>query len=102
VARGINASPVSDWLRLGGSYFAVEPIEEDWHEGRWHVRYWRQPLTNTCAEFANAGFIIERLVEPQPSSRMAELFPDNYAKLSHEPGFIAFRLLKPLTGSVQG
>jgi SAM-dependent methyltransferase len=87
--------PTSDWLRLGGSYFAVEPVEEDWHEGQWHVRYWRQPLAKTCAEFADAGFFIDRIDEPLPSPVMAERFPDYFAKLSREPAFLVFRLLKP-------
>lgn len=87
--------PTSDWLRLGGSYFSVEPIEEDWHNGRWHVRYWRQPLDRTCAEFAEAGFLIERLIEPLPHPEMADRWPEDHEKLTTEPGFIAFRLLKP-------
>jgi SAM-dependent methyltransferase len=87
--------PTSDWLRLGGSYFSTEPVEEDWHEGQWHVRYWRQPLSKTCAEFADAGFLVERIEEPLPSPEMAERFPDDFAKLSQEPGFLVFRLLKP-------
>jgi ubiquinone/menaquinone biosynthesis C-methylase UbiE len=49
---------------LGGSYFSVEPVEEDWHEGQWHVRYWRQPLSKTCSEFADAGFLVEGLWSP--------------------------------------
>jgi 2-polyprenyl-3-methyl-5-hydroxy-6-metoxy-1,4-benzoquinol methylase len=87
--------PTSDWLRLGGSYFTAEPVEEDWHGGTWHVRYWRRPLSDTCAEFSQAGFLIDRLVEPRPASEMAERFPDDYAKLTREPGFVVFRLLKP-------
>ncbi len=85
--------PVSDWRRLGGSYFATEVIEETWSRG-WHVRYWRQPLTQTCAEFAEAGFSIERLVEPLPPPEMADAYPDDYARLLDEPGFIMFRLVK--------
>lgn len=87
--------PVSDWLRLGGRYFDVEPIEEDWHDGRWHVRYWRQPLHTTCAEFFEAGFLIERLVEPLPRPEMADRFPEDHAELMREPAFIAFVLVKP-------
>ena len=87
--------PTSDWLRLGGSYFTVEPVEEDWHQGQWHVRYWRQPLDRTCGEFAKAGFLIERLVEPRPNPDMAERWPEDHEKLLRQPGFIAFRLLKP-------
>lgn len=86
--------PTTDWLRLGGSYFAVEPVEEVWR-GDWDVRYWRLPLTQTCAEATDAGFLIERLVEPQPSDELAEKFPDAHAKLSERPGFLMLRLLKP-------
>lgn len=67
--------PTSDWVRLGGSYFATELIEEDWHGGAWHVRYWREPLDAICAAFADAGFVIERLVEPRPVPEMTERFP---------------------------
>jgi SAM-dependent methyltransferase len=86
--------PTSDWIRLGGSYFTTEKLDELWHEGEWRVRYWRLPLTATCREFADAGFLIERLVEPGPVPEMADRFPDSYAKLLREPGFIDFRLRK--------
>jgi SAM-dependent methyltransferase len=87
--------PTNDWMRLGGSYFEIEAVEEDWHDGRWHVRYWRQPLERTCAEFTDAGFMIERVVEPQPHPDMASRYPEDHAKLTTDPAFIAFRLLKP-------
>ncbi len=44
----------------------MEPVEEDWHDGQWHVRYWRKPLSKTCGEFADAGFLVERIEEPVP------------------------------------
>jgi SAM-dependent methyltransferase len=95
--------PTTDWRRHGGSYFTTEAIEETWprdegHSGHrsrdWSVRYWRLPLTATCAEFTQAGFLIERLVEPRPIPDMAERFPEDYEKLNLEPGFIDFRLVK--------
>lgn len=90
--------PVGDWRRQGGSYFDTEIVEETWKRG-WQVRYWRQPLTRTCAEFAEAGFWIERLVEPLPAPEMALADPEHDQRLRHEPGFIAFRLVKPPPGS---
>lgn len=89
-----DGHPTVNWIRLGGSYFTIEPIEEDWHGGEWHLRYWREPLEATCAAFTEAGFVIERLVEPRPVAEMAERFPEDYEKLMREPGFIAFRLRK--------
>jgi SAM-dependent methyltransferase len=85
--------PVADWRRRGGSYFDQDVVEETWSRG-WQVRYWRLPLTQTCAEFAEAGFWIERLVEPLPAAEMARAYPEDDAKLRIEPGFIAFRLVK--------
>jgi SAM-dependent methyltransferase len=90
--------PTEDWLRLGGSYFASEPVEERWHGGAWPVRYWRQPLDAWCAEFFEAGFLIERLVEHRPAPEMAESSPEAYERLTRAPGFVAFRLLKRATG----
>jgi SAM-dependent methyltransferase len=85
--------PTRDWLRQGGSYFDVEVVEETWSRG-WNIRYWRLPLTNTVAEFTDAGFVIERLIEPLPTPQMADQYPEEYQQLQSEPGFIAFRLTK--------
>ena len=87
--------PTADWRRQGGSYFDAEVIEETWKRG-WQVRYWRQPLTRTCAEFAEAGFWIERLVEPLPVPEMALAYPKDHAQLLDEPGFVTFKLVKAL------
>jgi hypothetical protein len=87
--------PMADWRRHGGSYFDTEVIEETWQRG-WQVRYWRLPLTQTCAEFAAAGFWIEQLVEPLPVPEMALAYPQDHARLLDEPGFVTFRLVKAL------
>lgn len=85
--------PTADWLRLGGSYFDMEKIEEVW-KGSWQVTYWRQPLTDTCDEFRRAGFVIEQLLEPRPSEEVRRRDPAEYEELARRPGFIAFRLAK--------
>lgn len=86
--------PTGDWLQLGGSYFDRRVVEETWQDD-WHVTYWRQPLEAWCQEFTDAGFLIERLVEPRPADSMALAHPDVHAHLEQTPGFIAFSLLKP-------
>jgi SAM-dependent methyltransferase len=89
--------PTIDWLRKGGSYFDVREEEDTWHrdDRSFQMRFWREPLTALCAAIANAGFLIERLVEPLPSESMRERWPEHWEKLSREPGFIVLRLLKP-------
>lgn len=88
--------PVADWHRLGGSYFAVETVTETWSKG-WEITAWRRPLTQLTAEFAEAGFPIERLVEPAPQPEMVESHTETFDRLSTEPGFILFRLVKSRT-----
>ena len=88
--------PAGDWHRLGGSYFTVEAVTERWSTG-WEITVWRMPLTQLAAEFTEAGFLIERLVEPAPQPDMAESHPDSFQRLSTEPGFILFRMVKPRT-----
>jgi len=85
--------PTGDWLRNGGSYFDVRVIHETWQK-HWQVHYWLAPLQVTCEEIFEAGFLIERLVEPRPSPEAAAVDPARYEKVTREPrGFIAFRLV---------
>jgi SAM-dependent methyltransferase len=83
--------PTADWRRLGGSYFTVGAVTETWSQG-WEVTAWRMPLTQITEEFATAGFVIERLIEPTPDRAMLATHPDKYAKLLQEPAFVLFRL----------
>lgn len=83
--------PTGDWLRHGGNYFDTRVIEETWSRG-WQVRYWLTPLEQTCEELHEAGFLIERLLEPRPTAEAASVDADRYAKLCSEPsGFLAIR-----------
>jgi len=85
--------PTGDWLRHGGSYFDVRLIHETWSK-RWQVHYWLAPLETTCEEIFQAGFLIERLLEPRPVPEAAALDPEHYERLAREPsGFMAFRLV---------
>jgi SAM-dependent methyltransferase len=87
--------PTADWLRKGGGYFDVV-VETDvwWRDGEAvEVSYWREPLTALCDAAHQAGFLIERLVEPLPAESMRERWPQDYEKLRREPGFINLRLV---------
>ena len=54
-------------------------------------------LSQLTAEFSKAGFLIERLVEPTPLPEMAKSYPESHERLSTEPGFVLFRLVKDRT-----
>ncbi|WIX81575.1 hypothetical protein QRX50_12850 [Amycolatopsis carbonis] len=44
-------------------------------------RFWLSPLQDTCAELREAGFLIERLLEPRPQAAatdVADVDPGRY------------------------
>ena len=89
--------PVMDWLRKNGSYFQTTLEADIWPSpsGAQQVRFWREPLSALCNAATDAGFLIEKLIEPVPAGSMRERYPEDYEKLSKEPGFLILRLLKP-------
>lgn len=88
--------PFADWQRHGGSYFATELVQQTWRSlsQSFQMPFWRVSLTTLCDEFAQAGFYIDQLLEPQPEPIVAEIDLETYRELMEQPGFIAFRLLK--------
>ncbi|MEV5831558.1 class I SAM-dependent methyltransferase [Spirillospora sp. NPDC052242] len=88
-----TSHPTADWLDSGGGYFEQRYEQQQWSHGFTH-RYWRQPLQRWTEEFTAVGFVIERLVEHRPQATMSQRHPAEYAKLTREPGFIAYRLAK--------
>ena len=88
--------PVMDWLRKGGSYFDVKLETDIWHtqSGDQPVRFWREPLSVLCGHATNTGFLIEKVIEPLPAGTMRERYPEDYEKLTREPGFLILRFVK--------
>lgn len=56
--------------------------------------YRRAPLETLVGEFGEAGFVVEKLIEPRPADTMKERYPEAHEKLSRVPAFIGFRLMK--------
>jgi SAM-dependent methyltransferase len=84
--------PTNAWLRPGGSYFDVEAKLERWSSLDVSFPGWRLPLSVLCQEFADAGFVIDRLVEAQPDAATRRFDPETYDELREVPGFVVFRL----------
>jgi hypothetical protein len=53
---------------------------------------WRRPLAAVIDAFADAGFMVDRGPEPQPSAEALQLFPDDLGAVVGVPVFIVFRL----------
>jgi SAM-dependent methyltransferase len=72
------------------NYFATEELEDYWSwVGR--VRFYRRPLTAIIGAITDAGFVIDRLVEPRPTEWFREEKPDAYARLLKHPEFLIVR-----------
>jgi hypothetical protein len=58
--------------------------------------FWRWPLAAVLGAFADAGFMVDRIAEPQPSPEALRLFPDDLGMVVGVPWFIVYRLwLRP-------
>jgi len=71
------------------SYFGTQLLEDDWRVGK--VRYYRRPLTAMIDALAQAGFVVERILEPQPTDEFRRAAPEDYEKLSKNPWFLVVR-----------
>lgn len=86
-----TSNPQTEVVRMDiADYFAIERIDEMWPWlGR--VVYYRRPLTAIIDALADAGFVVERLVEPRPTDAFREAKPEAYARILRHPEFILIR-----------
>lgn len=83
-----------------GNYFEVERVDYEWRGFGPAVRvpYYRRPLSAMLHPLLEAGFILERLLEPRPVPEFEDHDPADYEKLMRQPGFICFRARKGAAG----
>jgi SAM-dependent methyltransferase len=81
-----------------GNYFDIEQVEMEFNWPDYGVRvsvpYYRRPLSAMLDPLFEAGFVLERVVEPRPVPEFEREDPQDYAKLMRQPGFICFRARK--------
>jgi ubiquinone/menaquinone biosynthesis C-methylase UbiE len=77
-----------------GGYFDTELVSDTWHKGDVKVtqHFWRRPLAAVLSAFADAGFMVDRVAEPQPSAEALRLFPEDLGPIVGVPTFIVYRL----------
>jgi len=81
-----------------GNYFEIERVEYTWQAGGApaSMPYYRRPLAAMLDPLLEAGFVLERLLEPRPVEAFKEQEPEDYEKLMRQPGFVCFRARKPV------
>jgi SAM-dependent methyltransferase len=75
-------------------YFDTELIADTWRKADIEVtqQFWRRPLAAVFDAFADAGFKVDRVAEPQPSAEALRLFPEDLGAVVGVPAFIVYRL----------
>ncbi len=71
------------------SYFTTELLEDEWSTGK--VCYYRRPLTAMIEALAETGFVVERILEPQPTDEFRNVDPEGHDRLSKNPWFVVIR-----------
>jgi SAM-dependent methyltransferase len=69
-------------------YFCTEQVEEDWRVFGLTIPAYRRPLGAMSSALWGAGFLIEQLIEPQPTEACRDVYPAYYEKLSKHPVFL--------------
>jgi SAM-dependent methyltransferase len=87
--------PVNDLLKgRTQSYFATEFLYTFWPSLGVEVPGYRRPLQALFDPLCDAGFVLEKLLEPLPLEECKTLDPDTYERLTTTPGFLCIRARK--------
>lgn len=85
--------PFMDWTYFKREdYYAVELLEDEWEIGK--MRFYRRPIAAMSEDLEAAGFMIERLLEPQPTKDFQRADPKTYERQMKKPQFLVIRARK--------
>lgn len=85
--------PIMDWQNFPvESYFSFELVEDEWDVGK--VKFYRRSLAAMSQDLTAAGFLIERLLEPQPLEALKEVDAELFAKLAKMPWRLMIKACK--------
>jgi SAM-dependent methyltransferase len=75
------------------NYFLTELLDDEWctNKGKVKVQFFRRPLNQIITPVIDAGFVIEKLLEPMPAARFKIALPESYEKLTKNPWFLFIR-----------
>lgn len=89
--------PLADFILSGAeNYFHTELVQWEWRSLGIpvHVPAYRRPLSAALNPLIEAGFALERILEPVPTEQFKQENPKDYKELSRRPGFLCIRAAK--------
>jgi SAM-dependent methyltransferase len=86
--------PHADWEISGDPDYFGNQVVDDYFTDVGPVRYFRRPFTAIFDALREAGFIVERLLEPRPTEAFRDADPKNWERLMMRPIFVMIRARK--------
>lgn len=90
--------PFFDYLYFkSNNYYETELVGGEWRgfeQVRVHVPSFRRSLGETLNPLIEAGFCLERILEPKPTDEFKDADPKHYEELSRQPCFLCVRARK--------
>ena len=89
--------PFSDFMYFQSDrYFETELVASEWKGfgPRVQMPSYRRSLEETLNPFIEAGFRLDRIVEPKPTEEMRSADPRHFEELSLQPCFLCIRAVK--------
>jgi SAM-dependent methyltransferase len=83
-----------DQIKIEDSYFSIQQVEEDWSPAGLKIPSYRRSLSSMSSALWEAGFLIEKIVEPRPTIAWKNTYPAFYERLLKHPVFICFSAKK--------
>ncbi|MDA1387751.1 MULTISPECIES: class I SAM-dependent methyltransferase [Glycomyces] len=87
--------PAADWKHFGGSYFSEEWVDLHLTGDLPSIHFQRNTVEGFIGDLLEAGFSLEKLVEPRPVPELETVDPEAFARLNDRPSFLAARLRRP-------
>lgn len=83
-------------LHEGSEYYKVEFVKRPWTSLGIEVEvpYFRRSLESMIDPLIEAGFLIEKILEPGPTQMLKEKSPELYKRISNLPVFVCIRAKK--------
>ena len=75
-------------------YWTTERVEIEWTNFGVVVPSYRRPIEAMIDPLYETGFIVERILEPQPTEECRRLYPETYEKTTRKPSFMCIRARK--------
>jgi SAM-dependent methyltransferase len=78
------------------NYMEVELLEDEWTMGeeKIKVQFYRRPLNRMLQPLIEAGFYMEKILEPKPTKEFKEKLPEAYDRLLKQPNFLFIKAKK--------